>query len=83
MRSTGNHAFSTKELDGISSRHFVLLENVFALWFDSPTSFRIYIFASKDYLEESTSSIMFPLHQWINIQMEVDQTRGLTVVVYS
>lgn len=36
--------------------HFVLLENVFALWFDSPTSFRVYIFASKDYNEESTNS---------------------------
>jgi hypothetical protein len=62
MRSTGNHAFSTKELEGTSNQHFVLLENVFALWFDSPTSFRVYIFASKDYFEESTSSISFPIH---------------------
>lgn len=36
--------------------HFVLLENVFALWYDSPTSFRVYVFASKDFNEESTNS---------------------------
>jgi len=39
-----------------------LLENVLALWFDSASSFRAYLFSAKDYLEEASSSISFPLH---------------------
>lgn len=62
VRPTGTHSYSTIEKQGITNQHFFLLEGVFALWWDSPSSFRVYVFASKDYLEESTSSVQVPIH---------------------
>jgi len=49
IRSSGTHTYSTIEKEGYTNQHFLLLDGVFALWFDSPASFRVFIFAQKDY----------------------------------
>lgn len=49
VRPTGTHGYSTIEREGITNLNFFLLDNVFALWWDSPTSFKVSIFSSKDF----------------------------------
>jgi len=59
------------------------IKDSFALWLDSPYSFRVYIFAKVNYNEFFTERVYLPLHEWINIQMTVDATKGVTVMTFN
>jgi len=69
VNNKGGHSYTTNPLEGRDKHHFFELEEAFALWFDSPHSFRVYIYANKNYFEQSTPSVFLPLHQWANIQI--------------
>ena len=62
LKNDGGHAFTTNALDGRDSYHFFRLEESFALWFDSLSSFRVYIYAEQNYYETSSTSVFLPLH---------------------
>ena len=50
----GKHAYTQNPKDGRDNYHFFKLDEVFALWFDSPHSFRVYIYSLKNYFEQTT-----------------------------
>jgi hypothetical protein len=67
IRPSGDHGFSTGEFKGTRQMSFFTLDNVFSLWFDSDSSFRVYLFATKSYQETSSEPILIPVRSWINI----------------
>ena len=48
IRNSGNQSYSKNIADGRVNHHFFELSESFALWWDSPDSFRIYIYAVDD-----------------------------------
>ena len=58
FKSSGSHAFSETNQESSS---FFKLEKVMALWFNSPSSFRVYIYADKNYQEVVTGSVSIPV----------------------
>ena len=65
IKSEGGHDYSTKQVIGRDNHHFFRLENSFALWWDSPSSFRVYIYTLRHKDEFSTKSIFMPLNTWV------------------
>jgi hypothetical protein len=51
MKSSGTHEITT-DAKNWENCNFINLENIFALWFDSPSSFKVYVFATKDFNSE-------------------------------
>ena len=45
----------------------IRLDEVFAIWYDSPTSFRVYVYAKNNYEEVYSQAVFLPLYDWINI----------------
>jgi hypothetical protein len=62
IKNEGGHRFTTNALEGRDAFHFFELEQSFALWWDSMTSFRVYIYAYRDYYEKSSYSVFLPLY---------------------
>ena len=62
VKNEGGHTYSTKQVIGRNNHHFFRLENVFALWWDSPSSFRVYIYTMLNVNEFSTPSVFMPLN---------------------
>jgi len=46
VKNGGGQGFSTTATDGIVNSSFFSLKGVFTFWFDSPTSFKVYIDAT-------------------------------------
>ena len=43
------------------------LDESFALWYDSRTSFRVYVYAKRNYEETFSDPVFLPLFEWVNI----------------
>ena len=67
LRNYGNHGYSTDPKEGRAKYHLFEKAGSFALWWDSPISFRVYIYAKDNHYEFFTSSISVPLRDWVNI----------------
>ena len=67
IKNEGGHSHSTKQVIGRNDHHLFRLENAFALWWDSPSSFRVYVYTMNKVHEYSTSSVFMPLNQWVNV----------------
>jgi len=67
IKSEGGHANTTKQVLGRDNHHFFRLENAFALWWDSPSSFRVYVYTLLKQDEYSTKSVFMPLNTWVNV----------------
>lgn len=68
MRNQKRYPSFTNSPSGRSTDYFFKLDDSFALYFDSPTTFKVHIFALKNYLEITTEeSFYFPMHEWANI----------------
>jgi hypothetical protein len=69
MKNYGSHAFSPNPRIGRDNNHIFRLDDSFALWYDSQTSFRVYVFAKDNWLETYSDPVFLPMHEWINIQV--------------
>lgn len=47
---------------GWSKYHFIKIHEVFALWYDSATSFKAYVFSDKDFNQYVSPSVFTPLY---------------------
>ena len=56
----------------------------FSIWFDSAYSLRVYVFSKNDYANVFTPDrILVPLHEWVNVQVTISATRGVTAMVFN
>ena len=67
MKNFGQHSFDSDPTRGREDNHFIRLDESFALWYDSRTSFRIYIYARDNFEETFSDAVFLPLYEWINI----------------
>ena len=67
IKNTGKHTFSSSARVGRDSHHMFEIENAFALWMDSESSFRVYAFAAEDFDEHISEPISLPKNAWINV----------------
>jgi hypothetical protein len=67
LYNTGTTQFTTNPRIDLEKSSLFLLEGVFALWFDSPTSIRCYVYAKKKVDEITSGSVLLPLNQWVNL----------------
>lgn len=42
------------------------------MFYDSPTSFRVYVYAKDNMYETTSKSVFLPLNAWINIQVSIE-----------
>ena len=59
------------------------LDECFAIWYDSLTSFRVYIYAKNNYEEVWSSPVFLPLYEWVNIQIAFTQHDGIVVMTFN
>lgn len=83
MKNVGGQTFSRSPGIGRNKHHLIHLEEAFAIWFDSKTSFRVYVFAKDNEFETWTDSVFLPLNQWTNIQLTLNSTVGITVMTFN
>ena len=67
IRNYGNHTYSSDVKEGRENHHLFEKGDSFALFWDSPISFRVYIYARDNINEFYTSPISVPLRDWVNI----------------
>ena len=82
IRNYGTHGYSTSPRIGRESYHLFEKSGSFALWWDSPISFRIYIYAKSNFYEFYTSAISVPLRDWVNIQVAISH-EGVQVMTFN
>jgi hypothetical protein len=83
IRNEGDHKFTNNPRYGVEKHSFFKLDDSFALWFDSPTSFRVYVYSKSNVDEETSESCFLPLHQWVNIQISINSETGITVMTFN
>ena len=59
------------------------LEDSFAIWYDSPYSCRIYVYSVQNYDEVFSDRIYLPLHEWVNLQITIDYSTGITAMTFN
>ena len=67
VHNLGARKYSANARYGVEQSSFFTLEGAFSLWFDSPTSFRVYVYAKDNINTRSSPSTFLPLNQWVNI----------------
>jgi len=83
MQNFGQHSFSTNPAEGRDKHHMLKIDDVFAVWYDSRTSFRVYVFAKQNYEETYSDPIFLPLYEWVNIQITLEKQSGITVMTFN
>ena len=73
LKNFGQHSYSTNPREGRELHHMIKIDECFAIWYDSKTSFRVYIYAKNNYEELYSSSVFLPLYEWVNIQVAFSQ----------
>ena len=82
LRNDGTHSYSKDSLQGRNNHHLFELSNSFALWWDSPISFRVYIYARSNANELYTAPVSVPLREWVNIQLAISK-KGITIMTFN
>ena len=67
IRNYGQHTYSDDVKDGRENHHLFEVTDSFALFWDSPISLRVYIYARDNAYEFWTPPVSVPLRDWINI----------------
>ena len=67
IRNYGGHTFSTNAREGREKHHMFELADSFALFWDSPISFRVYVYARDNAYEVWSAPVSVPLRDWVNI----------------
>ena len=67
MQNFGQHSFSTNPVSGRTKHHLIKVDESFAVWYDSKTSFRIYVYAKNNWEETFSDPVFLPLNDWVNI----------------
>lgn len=67
MKNMGAHASEPNPKIGREQNHIFSLDECFALWYDSETSFRVYVYAKTNIFETFSDPVFMPLYEWINI----------------
>jgi len=62
IKNVGGQTYSRSPGIGRNKHHLLELEESFAIWFDSKTSFRVYVFAKDNEFETFTGSVFLPLN---------------------
>lgn len=83
MQNYGGHTFSRSPLEGRTKNHLIKLDDSFAIWYDSKTSFRVYVYAKDNWMETFSDPVFLPLNEWINIQLTIEQSSGITVMTFN
>ena len=79
----GQHSYSETPIEGRTSNHMLKMEECFAIWYDSPTSFRVYIYAKNNYEEVYSPPVFLPLFEWVNIQITFSQQDGIQIMTFN
>lgn len=84
LKNSGMQNISADPRTGRTENHIFEITDAFAIWFDSPTSLAVYVYAVKDYQEMDTKeSIIVPLHEWVNVQVTVSADKGVTAMTFN
>lgn len=83
MKNFGQHSFAKNPLSGREKNHLIKLDEVLAIYYDSPTSFRVYVYAKDNPFETTSDSVFLPLNEWVNIQVSLEQSRGITIMTFN
>ena len=83
MKNFGQHAFEPNPARGREANHIFTLDESFGIWYDSKTSFRVYVYAKNNFFETYSDPIFLPLNEWINIQVTLSQQSGITVMTFN
>lgn len=67
MKNFGAHAYQSNPSLGRNQNHIFKLDECFALWYDSKTSFRVYVYARDNFYETYSDPVFLPLNEWVNI----------------
>lgn len=83
VNNQGALKYSSNPRYGVETSQFFQLEGCFALWFDSPTSFRVYIYAKNNVDMTVSPSVFLPVNNWVNIQVNINSEKGITVMTFN
>ena len=83
MINFGQHSYGQKPNEGRENNHLIKVDEAFAIWYDSPTSFRVYVYARKNYDEVYSSTVFLPLFEWVNIQLHISQQDGIKIQTFN
>ena len=67
IKNLGGQQFTKHKGKGRTKHQFFRLEKVFALWYDSVNSFKVYVYTKQPQNEFTSSSIFLPVNQWVLI----------------
>lgn len=67
IKNEGGQTYSTNPRVGRDKHHLIWVEEAFALWFDSQSSFRVYVYSKERHFETFSGSVFLPLNEWVNI----------------
>ena len=67
VKNFGEHAFEPNPAKGRQNNHIFSLDECFSLWYDSKTSFRVYVYAKSNFFETFSDPVFLPMLEWINI----------------
>ena len=83
MKNFGQHAFEPNPAQGRKANHIFTLDECFGIWYDSKTSFRVYVYAKNNFFETYSDPVFLPLNEWINIQVTLSQQSGITIMTFN
>ena len=66
IKNEGIGTYSKNPKTGRDTTHLIKVEETFALWFDSQTTLRAYVYADANHFEYFSDPIFLPVDQWIN-----------------
>lgn len=74
LKNFGQHSYSQNPSEGERQNHLIKIDESFAIWYSSPTSIRVYVYAKNNAYEVASDSVFLPLFEWVNIQISISQT---------
>ena len=83
LKNEGIGTYSKNPKTGRDSTHLIKVEETFALWFDSQTTLRAYVYADANHFEYFSDPIFLPVDQWINLQIQLDDENGVTMMTFN
>lgn len=83
VNNKGANKFSSDPRQGIKIASFFSIESCFTLYFDSSTSFKVFVDSIYDYRDTTSPSVFLPLNQWVNIQVNINSSLGITIMTFN
>ena len=82
LKNFGKHK-AEEDGSGKDKTAFLSLEESFVFYYDTKTTFRVYVDAREKYLTAESESIYLPLNEWLNVQVAIKQNFGITVMTFN